>query len=171
MKKKTLFLLIFLALTGLVTDTYSVRPRGGRGGWGRGGRGWYRGGRGRGWGRGWRGRGWGWRGRGWWGPRVGVVWPVVWSTRYDKMYPDYLDRAGHSWWEVTNNTPYPISVANLRGGPSITIGSGETSHLGHPYCFSFSVQTQDGQVRQFRTQHHFINIGLDNRGNLIINTW
>lgn len=175
MKKKALFLLAFFALTGLVTDIYSIRPRGGRGGrggaWSRGG---WRGRGRRGWGRpGWRGRGWGrpgWRRRGWWGPRIGVAWPIVWSSRYDRMYRDYLDSDGHSWWEVTNNTPYPIDVENLRGGPRITIESGKTSHLGHPYCFSFSVQTPDGQVRQFYTRNHFINIGLDNQGNLVINT-
>lgn len=159
MKKKALFLLAFFVLAGLVTNSYPLRPRGGRGGWHRGRRG-----RGR---RGWRRPGWR---RRWWGPRVGVAWPIVWSSRYDRMYRDYLDFAGHSWWEVSNNTPYPIEVENMSGGPRITIESGKTSHVGHPYSFSFSVQTPRGK-RTFNTRDHFINIGLDNMGNLVINTW
>ncbi len=167
MKKKALFLLAFFVLAGLVTNSYPLRPRGHC-------RGWYCGRRGRSWGRpGWR-RGWrGYRRPYWrrgWGPRIGVAWPIIWSSRYDRMYRDYLDFAGHSWREVTNNTPYSIEVENMSGGPRITIESGKTSHVGHPYSFSFSVQTPRGK-RTFNTQDHFINIVLDNMGNLVINTW
>jgi len=160
MKKKAL-LLACLTFVGLAAVDCFAQPRG-RGGRGRGGMGrGFRGGR-RGRGRGWRGRGWrgrGWRGRRWWGqPGFGVSIGVgrPYGRGYYRDY--YRDRAGEYFWEITNNTPYPIGVRN-RAGQEIRIEPGNTQSLDHPNCFYFTVLTPKGE-RTFRTRYHFINVEL-----------
>jgi len=171
MRKKALFLACVM-VTGLMS-TYLEPGGGGRGRGVRGPRG-LRGARvpGRRVGRpgipgrrvrpGWRRPGWR-RGLRQWGP--GIAWSAgVGGTGRN------IDFAGKDFWEITNNTPDIILVKSRRGYSGVRILPGETRSLGHPFSFRFTVESKF-YSGTFGTREHFIRIELDNRGNLITNTW
>lgn len=165
MKKQITVLLLALIAASSFVEIQGARP--GRPGWG--------GGRGRGgryYGRGWRGRGSGWRRWGWggpyWGVGVNVGRPVV--VVRDK-YQDFVDNRGHTWWQITNNTPNQIIIEGASGGASINLPSGGSGQLDRGNSFTFTIRDQFGQTKTFDTQDHHVNINMSRNGEIFMKSW